>query len=268
MPNAGNAGAPLTLVGIGRSGTSLLEFCFRAHPNIQSLGETSGLIFGTASGAHSTLIPCAKFFKTPYDLDGHAVRQLLIALEPSGSEMWFHKPIGIPKLISWWQLPGEKTRHGFPIEWYGKVLDAAFPQGKYFTCLRNPWDVVLSWHRFTGWSQADLWRDVAISYTMLRSRLDRFKIVLFFDDLIERPTKTLGAVFAALDLPMVYGALTAYDEPRSMNGNKIMASHKEEWASCEAPNVSDEDAAEIVAVWQQMRRSFESPERYRGVFRF
>lgn len=268
MPNAANADAPITLLGIGRSGTSLLEACFRAQPNIQSIGESSGLIFSTASGAHSTLIPSANKFPERYDYDGYVIRELLVALEPSDRERWFHKPIGVPKLISWWHLPGEKSTNGFPIEWYWRVLDAAFPRGKYLACLRNPWDVVLSWQRFAGWKQKDLWRDVLISYRMISHGFDRFNVILTFDDLIHRPAETLEKVFAAMDLPMIEGALAAYEKPRSMKGNKIMDSHKESWATCERPNISSEEASEIVAIWRRLGYSFESPDEYASFFSF
>jgi hypothetical protein len=268
MPNETNADSPITLLGIGRSGTSLLEACFRAQPNIQSIGESSGLIFSVASGAQSTLIPSANKFADRYEYDGHVIRKLLVTLEPSDRERWFHKPIGVPKLINWWFLPGEKSTNGFPIEWYWRVLDAAFPRGKYLACLRNPWDVVLSWERFAGWKQKDLWRDVLISYRVIGHRLNRFDAILSFDDLIHRPSETLERVFKVMDLPMVEGALAAYDKPRSMNGNKIMESHKEFWSSCERPNISMEEAGEIVEIWKGLGYHFESPAEYASFFQF
>jgi hypothetical protein len=268
MPNAANADAPITLLGIGRSGTSLLEACFRAHPTVQTIDETSGLIFSTASGCHTTQIPSAHTFPNRYEFDGHAIRMLLTALEPSERERWFHKPIGVPKLISWWHLPGEKSTNGFPIEWYWKVLGAAFPRGKFLACLRNPWDVVLSWQRFAGWKQKDLWRDVLISYRVVAHGFDKFNIILAFDDLIARPAPTLERAFAAMDLPMVEGALAAYDRPRSMKGNKIMETHRESWSTCEKPNLSEQEAAEIVAIWRKLGYSFESPDEYASLFAF
>ena len=268
MPNKDNVKAPITLLGIGRSGTSLLEACFKAQPNIQSIGESSGLIFSAASGAHSTLIPSANRFPDRYEYDGHVIQRLLMAVEPSGRERWFHKPIGVPKLISWWQLPGAKITNGFPIEWYWKVLDAAFPDGKFLACLRNPWDVVLSWERFTGWKQKDLWRDVLICYQMVTHAVDRFDMILFFDDLINRPAETLEQVFRAVDLPMVDGALAAYDKPRSMRGNKIMESHRDSWDSCEKPNLSAEEAMQIVGLWKHLGQSFDSPAAYKSIFPF
>jgi hypothetical protein len=268
MPNIKNAGSPITLLGIGRSGTSLLEACFRNHANVQSIGETSGLIFSTANGAHSALIPSVHKYPDRYDYDGHVVRQLLIALEPSDKERWFHKPIGVPKLIAWWQLPGEKTTNEFPIEWYWRVLEAAFPTGRYLACLRNPWDVVLSWQRFAGWNQKNLWRDVLISYRVISRGMDRFNIITTFDELINRPRETLENVFQAVDLPMAEKALAAYDKPRSMKGNRIMNSHKEFWSTCERPNISEEEASDIVAIWKQSGYSFESPDEYASLFRF
>jgi hypothetical protein len=268
MPNIENAGSPITLLGIGRSGTSLLEACFRTHAKVQSIGETSGLIFSTANGAHSALIPSIHKYPDRYDYDGHVVRQLLVALEPSYKERWFHKPIGVPKLIAWWQLPGEKTTNGFPIEWYWRVLEAAFPAGRYLACLRNPWDVVLSWQRFAGWNQKDLWRDILISYRVISHGMERFDIIIMFDELINRAKETLRSVFRAVDLPMAEKALAAYDRPRSMKGNRIMNSHKEFWSTCERPNISEEEASDIVAIWKQSGHSFESPEEYASLFRF
>jgi hypothetical protein len=268
MPNLGNAGSPITLLGIGRSGTSLLEACIRTCPNVQSIGESSGLIFSTACGAHSTLIPSVHKYPDRYDYDGHAIRQLLIALEPSDRERWFHKPIGVPKLVSWWQLPGEKSTNGFPIEWYWRVLEAAFPAAKYLACLRNPWDVVRSWERFAGWNQKDLWRDVLITYRVIGRGMSRFDLIVTFDELINRAEDTLERVFRAVDLATTGQALAAYEKPRSMRGHKIMNSYREFWSTCERPNLSEEEASDIVAIWKQLGHEFESPDEYASLFRF
>jgi hypothetical protein len=103
---------------------------------------------------------------------------------------------------------------------------------------------------------------------MISYGFERFGIVIFFDDLINRPAETLQRVFNAMDLPMVEGALAAYDKPRSMKGNKIMENHKESWATCERPNISAQEAAEIVAIWARMDQSFESPDEYASLFPF
>jgi hypothetical protein len=103
---------------------------------------------------------------------------------------------------------------------------------------------------------------------MIGYRFDSFNVILSFDDLIHRPAETLEKVFTAMDLPMIEGALAAYDKPRSMKGNKIMDSHKESWSSCERPNISSEEAAEIVAIWRRLGYSFESPDEYASFFSF
>ncbi|WP_193143402.1 sulfotransferase [Fluviibacterium sp. MJW13] len=47
MPNRTNLTAPICLVGLGRSGTTLVTNIFRRHPGFQSLGETANLVYST-----------------------------------------------------------------------------------------------------------------------------------------------------------------------------------------------------------------------------
>lgn len=268
MPNASNADSPITLLGIGRSGTTLLEGAFRAHPNVQSIGESADIIFSTANGAQHSGIPSRNKFSSAAEYTGFVVRQLLVAIEPSPKERWFHKPAGVPKLIPWARLPGEKSAGGFPLEWYWQVLESAFPNGKYLACLRNPWDVVLSWERFRGWEQKHLWRDVLITYRIVSYRFEKFSKVFIFDDFISHPKETLELVFNSVDLPMLDSALNVFNAPRSMGGNEIKTSHSDNWETCQAPPLSEEEADCITKVWKLAGKTFESPKRFQSLFKF
>ncbi|HLY55730.1 MAG TPA: hypothetical protein VKS60_09245 [Stellaceae bacterium] len=269
MPNKDNVDRPITLMGIGRSGTSLLESCFRRQKTMQTLGETGALIFGTAAGAPIAEMPSKQAFEDRYAYCGHTVRTLFVNLEPSDRDTWFHKPIGLPKFIRWGALPGEKTPEGFPLEWYWRVLESAFPEGAWLCCLRNPWDVVLSWERFAGWRQEDIWRDVGIVYRILRHRMERFRKILLFSDLVDHGETTLKDLFALLGLPWSDSLLEPFKYKVSVKpDHEIMKDYREAWGSARRPTVTDEVAELIVGTWKFAGGEFESPAQFQGVFPF
>jgi hypothetical protein len=264
-----NVESPITLIGNGRSGTTLIEACLNLHPQIQTLNETGGIIFGLAAGACESYVPAKEKFASNEDFAGFAIRQTLLSIEPTERPYWFHKPIGIPKLIDWRWQQGARTVSNFPVEWYWKVLMAAFPSGKFMTCLRNPWDVVLSWERFAGWSQRDVWRDVCDVYEALAFEKGNLRLTVFFDDLIETPEKTLRYMLEAVGAPYDDAVVRRLAEPQAMkSGDQIKRSHKDRWDHAIDPKLSDDDVERIVYRWKSAGKSFESPSHLRNLFQF
>jgi Sulfotransferase family len=269
MPNSSNATRPVTLVGLGRSGTTLLEACFKAHPRMQTLNETSGLIFGLAAGAFESPLPAKSNFTDPYSYAGFAIRTALTALEPSDKPFWFHKPGGLPKLINWEWQEGRRTGSGFPVEWYWRIMKAAFPGALFVTSLRNPWDVVLSWERYIGWRQEDVWQDVADIYEMLDTGSANIGCWLFFDDLVAAPDETLRRVLSFAGIPFHPAVVSGFRCPQAMRpGHSPKPNHQEDWHRCIPPPITPAQAARIVKVWSDAGRSFQSPERFADLFCF
>lgn len=269
MPNERNIAGPITSIGMGRSGTTLLQACFQAHPEVQALNETAGLIFGLAAGAHECPLPSKQHFQDEAEFAGHVIRNTFIATEPSHKPVWYHKPIGLPKLINWGWQDGRRTASGFPVEWYWKVLQAAFPHSIYVVCLRNPWDVVLSYERFTGWAQVDVWRDIADLYEAIEIGSEKLQHVFFFDDLIEEPEKALRDVCDSVGARFISDMLSGFAERQAMRAeDPILRDHRMKWPGCVDPRLPDADIERIVRIWRSKGRQFDSPLQHKNLFRF
>ena len=174
--------SPITLVGIGRSGTTLLENVFKSCEDVYATGETGGLIFGTYIGSE------ASFFHSPI-LDysnrevykSSVVRALFDKLFPindNNYKHWFHKPAGIPKFIPWKQYREESDNSEFPVTWYWHVMNEVFPNSKYICVLRNPWEIVISRVVFSGWKEEGGWEDIKILYDILNYNKSNIYFVL------------------------------------------------------------------------------------------
>jgi hypothetical protein len=269
MPNEGNIVHPITVIGIGRSGTTLLQACFQAHPDVQALNETGGLIFGLAAGAFECPLPSKARFANEYEYAGYVIRETLLAIEPSKKPFWFHKPIGLPKLVNWCWQEGQRTSSGFPVEWYWKVLLGAFPEAIYIFCLRNPWDVVLSWQRFAGWEQVDIWRDIADAYEAIEMGWGRLRDTYFFEDFIDDPELVLMHMCRSIGVQFHSSMLTSFEERQAMRPeDTIMRDYRSSWDDCVDPSLSHDDAEKIVKIWKLNGRHFDSPRQHRDLFVF
>ena len=222
-------------------------------------------------------MPSKEFFDNSYEYAGALIRKMLLSAEPSAKDHWFHKPIGIPKLINWEGQPGQRTppglgwpgEIGLPVEWYWGILNAAFPESTYVTCLRNPWDVVFSWERFAGWRQLDIWRDVILSYRILEWKLSQIQQVIFFDDIANGSFKVIHDLFEAIGVVSSKDVKECFDKPVSMKpGLQLMKNYAESWNTAVNPCLNDEECDLIVKIWKSFGREFRSPRRFTGMFEF
>lgn len=252
--------SPITLVGIGRSGTTLLENVFKSCEDVYATGETGGLIFGTYIGSE------ASFFHSPI-LDysnrevykSSVVRALFDKLFPindNNYKHWFHKPAGIPKFIPWKQYREESDNSEFPVTWYWHVMNEVFPNSKYICVLRNPWEIVISRVVFSGWKEEGGWEDIKILYDILNYNKSNIYFV-FYEDIKNNPKKEILKLLGEL----------AIEPPENLD--KILEKKyvptdvtklKEAYSIAKGPNYSDLDYENITKIWNEYGREFSSPE--------
>lgn len=196
MPHQGNVRAPISLVGLGRSGTTLVTNVFRAHPGVQALGETGNAVYSTfyhlekafpLCGPRETDLPHA-------EAAALAVHAMLQRVFPSDRPVWFHKPIMLP------DVSRELGDTGAFITWYWRVSHLVFPQGRFFTIIREPRELAASFMTRWNTSEAKTMAYMRDVYSLLLAPESRVELVLSFADLQDRPEATIRRLFGAFDL--------------------------------------------------------------------
>lgn len=213
MPNQENIDRPITLVGSGRSGTTLLTNLFRAHPHCESLGETGDLVFTTYHNVRSTLPICGPFF-SPENAGTHArgaVHTLLRSLASSDRPHWFHKPIQIPKARCFFDNDDTFLR------WWWSAHETLFPDACTFTVLREPRDLIVSSMRRWSFSKDQAVSNLELIYRWLLHEESRCGFALRFDELVESPEATVRALLARVGLPYDPVCLQVFDQCHSPN---------------------------------------------------
>jgi hypothetical protein len=160
MPNTKNINAPIVLISAGRSGTTLLSDIFSRHPDCDVCGETVDLIFdlwsaGQRSVSHiaseSQKQACASVDSQIAQL----VRDGFLSLLDANKPQWFHKPIGIP--FAFESALTDVSAWDEKAEFYWKVMGKVFPGAKFFTILRHPCDIVMSYKNRFGCDEQRCW---------------------------------------------------------------------------------------------------------------
>src|ERR1700742_4840592 len=137
MPNNANIRSPITLFGNGRSGTSVLYRAFSQHPDVEGCGESANLTFTTwrALEQISGLTRYGKIADKDYGADaGDLVRQAYLAILPTETREWAHKPIGLPRIHR--DFPGVEPDSEDFVAWYWTVFDRSFPESRNLALLR------------------------------------------------------------------------------------------------------------------------------------
>jgi hypothetical protein len=150
MPNISNVKSPIILISPGRSGTTLISDIFGKHPECSCCGETVDLIFDLWNAAqrsisHITVEPRGEIATSTDERCAEFVRQGFLSLLNDEKSFWFQKPIGIPAAFSSSLFDVACWDEKAKIYW--EVMHHVFPDAKYFTILRHPCDIVMSFKR-------------------------------------------------------------------------------------------------------------------------
>lgn len=267
MPNDANVTSPVTLLGIGRSGTSLIAASFGLRQDFIDCGETGGLIFGMWEGAKLSFVPMAREYWELFATDEGAkcsfyVQESLKALFPSDRPNWFQKPAGLPlDFLNLNVMPGIRSPvSGFPVEWYWNVFDRSFPNGRFVTVLRNPFDVALSRLEHSGWNAEAVLRDCVKIYEIIEHGWDKFKSIMIFDDLVSDFPTAIRKLCADIDVPFDPVMLNAAERNHAaVAGRGPLATHKEKWDQLAGVNLSSAEINLFQRVWCRLGRDLEIP---------
>ena len=219
MPNRENIRRPITLVGAGRSGTTLLTDVFRAHPDCESLGETGDAIFSCYHHLQSTLPFCGPFFdaENASGLAREAVYASLLSFATSERARWFHKPIHVPKVHRLFDDTEVFLR------WWWEAQRTLFPEALVFTVLRDPSDVVVSSMRRWNRSLERAVGELELLYRWLLHESSCCRFALRFEELVDEPERSVRALLGRVGLPFDERCLEAcarMHAPNTVDGRR------------------------------------------------
>jgi len=239
MPNLNNVESPLVIVGIGRSGTSLLTALFERHPDFSYEGEVANLIFGLWSSVETTLNSMPELLEegrlvSPEQRAGRAVRNTFLSLTPTDRKHWCIKPIGIPRALT--DNFSEVTDWDRAAEYYWNVMHGAFPSASYLTVLRHPCDVVISSCARWGHDPETMWWSLGFMAHILTHKAAPKIHFLSFDDLSRHDESVVRKLLADLQVPFHRKMLGAFTQPHATQREvgEVRAkqgSHQHQWQS-------------------------------------
>ncbi|MEB3340211.1 sulfotransferase [Okeania sp.] len=260
--------APITLISHGRSGTSLLQNIFDAHPDISVAGETADLIFGTwysiskikgivpgLFDENGKLVP----WEERVALGVRAVFDQIFNLD---RKYWMQKPISQPFIMQFLKMQEKNEKDWFNVYW--SVLDQVFPEGKFITILREPRDVVLSSKEYWGRDHANVWGNIATMARCIAHESSKVNYAVSFDELVQEPEPTLKKLFAHIDVPYSSDVLAALEhiyvpdqkkwkQDKSLFEDKIKRgfSRQKDWKDLDMSIVKTEDLEAIEKLWNK-----------------
>jgi Sulfotransferase family len=262
MPHLENILRPITIVGNGRSGTSLISQIFKLHPECVYKGETVNLIHSVWKSMECSLGP-----KQQPEIP-ELIRQQFLQLFPSTERYWMHKPIGVPFVRN--MFPDEDEF----LSWFWRILDQVFPQATYFTVLRHPLDVVLSSSRWWNIPFHQVMESNRIVAKLLIHPDSKVKHAINYHQLIEDPEPHVKKLFRYLNVPFVRRTLEAFDAVHVANPGaeesdssleqrkQSSFSHADKWTEIPKHLLTEKYRTAIEACWNHFDCDFSGWPNY------
>lgn len=213
MPNARNVDAPVTLVGPGRSGTTLVTQIFRRHPDFFAVGESVDLVWSTYRQLDRHLRNTGRFpgDRSLAETKRDGVHGLLCGTYPSPERFWFHKPIFVPSVSRGFASPEEFRA------WFWQAADEIFPRGRFLTVLREPADnaasIMVRWNN----SEAQAFARLEECYRLMLHADSRVGLVLPFEELQDRPEDSTRRLLAFAGAPYDAACLAPFSRAQAPN---------------------------------------------------
>jgi Sulfotransferase family len=267
--------SPITLISHGRSGTSLLQNIFDAHPEISVAGETADLIFSTwysiqrAKGIIPGLIEEGKLI--PWEeRTARGVRAVFNEMLKLETPYWMQKPIGQPFVIGYLRKDGMSLDEWFALYW--QILSQVFPNGKFITILRHPCDVVLSAGEYWGRDLAKVWTDIATMARCILHPGSQIQFATNYENLVQDSEASVKAMFEYLEVPFDPCVMKAFDRVYVPNHDnwkqdknkfedkvKNNFSRRDEWEKIDMSATNPKDIAVIEQLWNRFGYELELP---------
>lgn len=264
MPDAGNIDAPISLVSMGRSGTSLVSNILRAHPDVQFCGETSPLLFGTWEGAQRTrghIPPHAATISHDARAAGAVQAAFLASFDAPGTPHWFQKPINVP-----WSIPDhlrdDPAMHARIGAGYWRAMAACFPRGQVITILRHPYDVLISAIGYWDNPASRIWRNMVVMARILTHPDSPVTLALRHAAFVDDPASEISRLLDHLGLghhPACYRAPDLVYVPAPGRTRRPRAeepqvlarnfAHRDRWADLDLSFATPDDRTALSALW-------------------
>ncbi len=257
MPQNENILAPITIVGNGRSGTSLLSALFRLHSECSFVGETVNTIHGIYRALQTSLPP------NRHGEIAEFVRHAFLHLYPTKTIRWMQKPIGVPVVHTTFSDEDEF------IGWFWQVMEEVFPNACYLTVLRHPLDVLVSsqdWWNCTARAIVESNRIVAKIITHERSKVS---FAIDYRQLVEHPEREVRRLFEHVDLAFEPKCMEVFDTALVMKQNgqsdeqdslanrrSKSFTRRDQWSLIEPVYLTDNYRAAVDACWGKFDMSF------------
>src|SRR5262245_16290669 len=213
MPNPSNADAPVTLIGPGRSGTTLVTRIFRQHSHFFAIAESANLVY-------TTFHQLSRYLRNTGPIPGgrsipeaarDAVHAMLCAAYPSEEPRWFHKPISVPAVHRDFPSPEEFGA------WYWATSDRLFPRGRFLTVIREPAETAASAMVRWGDSEERAFKRIERAFQLLLHGNSRLGLVMPFESLREEPESAVRVLLEFAEAPFEKAALSVFEKQHAVN---------------------------------------------------
>jgi hypothetical protein len=270
MPNIKNISAPIVLISAGRSGTTLFSDIFDRHPDFSACGETTDLIFDLWNAGQRSMshIAAASLKGSNSSIDGHVakfVRDGFLSLLEDEKPLWFQKPIGIPFALSHASLDPDLWDEMAAQYW--RVMRNTFPDAKYFTVLRHPCDVVMSYKNRFGFEEQQCWAVLGFISHILCHADSPVQYAVSYNALVQDGEASLRSLLAFLGVAFHSDMLAAFETMHSLNAATESScgsdfTWQSQWAALDPSLVHERQLDAIEKLYRKFGHELALPPRF------